>query len=61
MVTNLPPLFFAQSDETIQLLETIEKSKYSSKTGSLKIRDEFDYVLDAAGDFKALIVPTRCC
>lgn len=54
LVTN--PRFFSCDDEALKLLK---KANISVERNHQKITGEFDYVLDAAGDFKERIVPRR--
>ena len=54
VITN--PHFFTPDRKTLSLLE---KAAISVELDHSKIADDFDYTLDAAGDFKSLITPRR--
>ena len=54
IITN--PHFFTPDRKTLSLLKTAD---ISVELDHHKIADDFDYVLDAAGDFKSLITPRR--
>lgn len=54
VITN--PHFFTPDRKTLSLLKTVD---ISVELAHHKISDDFDYVLDAAGNFKSLITPRR--